>query len=91
MRRFMIAHALWLGACCLLILQRLLVILCLPLLAASTWFFMAQSERTFGYSIQGASYFWRPLPARPRTPFRKRRIKATVLPPLDSSPKRRIP
>ena len=90
MRRFLIAHALWLGACGLLILQRLLVAMCLPLLAVMTWCFMAQSDRQFGYGIQGASYFWRPLPPRPRTRL-KRRQKATVLPPLDGGPTRRIP
>lgn len=91
MRRYLIVHARWLFACGLLIVQRLLVMfICVPMLAIATWFFMAQGNRTMNASIEGASYFWRPLPPRPGARLRER-VKATILPPLDSSPKRRIP
>lgn len=90
LRRFIVAHIVWLLACLVLIIQRLGVFLCLPLMAATSMFFMSQSERQLGHSIQAASYFWRPFPSRPRVRLVKKRVKATVLPPLDSSPKRRI-
>lgn len=95
MSRVIRAYIRWLAACALLIVQRLGVILCLPLLWVTTFFFMHMSDKQTGYAIEGASYFWRKLPPRPvwRKKRRKKagRLTGEILPPISDGSDRLIP